>query len=200
MLAGAAMETAADGTGIAAALLEEALAALGVAAVAVWLAEPDGGLELAGQAGFAARDASRWRRIHPDLATPALWAADDGHRDLVARWPPGPRGLARRARAPRCSAAGRGARGWCSRCPVPGRPSAPWRSAGPGRSPSSAAPLRRQLGALAEVCAQAVGTRLRTGVLAADQRASWAFSLLDGLLGSAMYATAVRAAARSPTS
>jgi hypothetical protein len=77
-LAGAAAEAAHDGDSIAAAVLEEALAPAGATAVALWLAEPDGGLELAGQAGFTARDARRWRRIHPDMDTPAQRAADEG--------------------------------------------------------------------------------------------------------------------------
>ena len=192
MLAGAAMETAADGTGIAAALLEEALAALGVAAVAVWLAEPDGGLELAGQAGFAARDASRWRRIHPDLATPALWAADDGTETWWPAGSPDRAGSPGGTRTPLLGGWPRGARVVLP-LPGPGTPIGALEICWPGPLTEFSRPLRRQLGALAEVCAQAVGTRLRTGVLAADQRASWAFSLLDGLLGSAMYATAVRA-------
>ena len=186
-LAAAAMETAADGTAIATALLEEALAASGVAAVAVWLAEPDGGLALAGQAGFAARDTSRWRRIHPDLHTPALWAADDGTETW---WPAGPPDQT----SPGIPLLGSWPRGARAVLPLPG-PGAPigaleicW----PKSLKSFSRPLRRQLSALADVCAQAVGTRLRTGELAADQRASWAFSLLDGLLGSAMYAKAVR--------
>ena len=204
-LAGAAMETAADGTGVATALLEEALAATGVAAVAVWLAEPDGGLELAGQAGFAARDASRWRRIHPDLHTPALWAAADGTETW---WPAGPpdKTSADRATSPGSTGASgtadsreipllggwpRGARAVLP-LPGPGAPIGALEICWPGPLGGFSRPLRRQLSALADVCAQAVGTRLRTGELAADQRASWAFSLLDGLLGSAMYAKAVR--------
>jgi serine phosphatase RsbU (regulator of sigma subunit) len=185
-LAAVAMETAPDGTGIAAALLEEALAAVGVTAVAVWLAEPDGGLELAGQAGFAAREASRWRRIHPDLPTPALWAAADGTETW---WPAGPPAG---AGWPLLGSWPRGARGVLP-LPGPGAPIGALEICWPGPLSEFSRPLRRQLGALAEVCAQAVGTRLRTGGLAADQRATWAFSLLDGLLGSAMYAKAVRA-------
>ena len=204
-LAAAAMEAAADGTAVATALLEEALAATGVAAVAVWLAEPDGGLELAGQAGFAARDASRWRRIHPDLHTPALWAATDGTETW---WPAGPpdKTSAGRATSPGSTGASgpagrrgipllggwpRGARAVLP-LPGPGAPIGALEICWPGPLSSFSRPLRRQLSTLAEVCAQAVGTRLRTGELAADQRASWAFSLLDGLLGSAMYAKAVR--------
>jgi serine phosphatase RsbU (regulator of sigma subunit) len=183
-LAAAAMETAADGTGIATALLEEALAATGVAAVAVWLAEPDGGLELAGQAGFAARDASRWRRIHPDLHTPALRAADDGTETW---WPAGPPDKT----IPLLGGWPGGARAVLP-LPGPGAPIGALEICWPASLSGFSRPLRRQLSALAEVCAQAVGTRLRTGGLAADQRASWAFSLLDGLLGSAMYAKALR--------
>ena len=193
-LAAAAMETAADGTGIATALLEEALAATGVAAVAVWLAEPDGGLELAGQAGFAARDASRWRRIHPDLRTPALWAADDGTETWWPAGPPdepAPPGTAATPRIPLLGSWPRGARAVLP-LPGPGAPIGALEICWPGPLSGFSGPLRRQLSALAEVCAQAVGTRLRTGGLAADQRASWAFSLLDGLLGSAMYAKATR--------
>ncbi len=193
-LAAAAMETAADGTGIATALLEEALAATGVAAVAVWLAEPDGGLELAGQAGFAARDASRWRRIHPDLRTPALWAADDGTETWWPAGPPdepGPPGTAATPRIPLLGGWPRGARAVLP-LPGPGAPIGALEICWPGPLSGFSGPLRRQLSALAAVCAQAVGTRLRTGGLAADQRASWAFSLLDGLLGSAMYAKATR--------
>ena len=186
------METAADGTGIAAALLEEALAAVGVTAVAVWLAEPDGGLELAGQAGFAARDASRWRRIHPELATPALWAADDGTETWWPAGPPDRVGSPDSLGTPLLGGWPRGARVVLP-LPGPGTPIGALEICWPGPLAEFSRPLQRQLGALAEVCAQAVGTRLRTGVLAADQRASWAFSLLDGLLGSAMYAKAVRA-------
>src|SRR5690242_10204220 len=51
-LARAAIETAASGNAVAKALLGEALGSLGVVAVAIWLTEPDGGLELAGEAGF----------------------------------------------------------------------------------------------------------------------------------------------------
>src|ERR1700745_3837078 len=56
-LAGAPMETARDGDSLASAMLEEALAPAGAAALALWLTEPDGGLELAGQAGVPAPDA-----------------------------------------------------------------------------------------------------------------------------------------------
>ena len=183
-LAGAAVEMSSDGAGIAAALLEEALAPAGAVAVALWLTEPDGGLVLAGEAGFGARDASRWRRIHPDMGSLAQRAARDG---LEFWWPAG------RPEEDRTALMGR----W----PAGARAVLPLRGAGltlgaleicwpePGEIP---APLRRELTALAEVCAQALGARLPHGDLAADHRAAWAFGLLDGLLESVLFAHALR--------
>jgi serine phosphatase RsbU (regulator of sigma subunit) len=184
-LAGAVMETSSDGAGIASALLEEALAPAGAVAVALWLTEPDGGLVLAGEAGFGARDASRWRRIHPEMRSLAQRAARDG---LESWWPAG-----RPAGEEGTPLMGRWASG--------ARAVLPLRSDGltlgameicwpkPGEVP---APLRRELTALAEVCAQALGARLPQGDLAPDHRAAWAFGLLDDLLESVMFARALR--------
>jgi serine phosphatase RsbU (regulator of sigma subunit) len=184
-LAGAAAETAHDGGGIAAAVLEEALAPAGAVAVALWLAEPDGGLELAGQAGFSARDASRWRRIHPDMDTPAQRAADEG----AEYWWPAGRPDA--ALAPLLGEWPQGARAVLP-LPGPGTALGAMEICWPGPLEEFPDPLRRQIIALTDVCAQALGTRLPSGDLAADHRASWAFGLLDSLLGSAMFATAIR--------
>jgi serine phosphatase RsbU (regulator of sigma subunit) len=189
-LAGVTAEAARDGDEVAAALLAEALAPAGAAAVALWLAEPDGGLALAGAAGFSAWQVSRWRRIHPEMATAAQDAA---HRGLETWWPagdparpPGPAIGARpdgtghpgaRAVLPLPgTAAGLGAMEVCWAGPLPGFPDA----------------LRRLLASLADVCAQAAGVRLRRGGLAADHQAAWAFGLLDSVPGSALYAEAVR--------
>ena len=86
-LAGAAIEAAPDGTAVAAAMLDEVLGPAGATAVALWLTEPDGGLELAGQAGFGEREASRWRRIHPDMSVLQHQAARGG---TEVWWPAGP--------------------------------------------------------------------------------------------------------------
>jgi hypothetical protein len=179
-LAGAAAEASPDGAGVASALLEEALAATGAAAVALWLTEPDGGLVLASEAGFGALDASRWRRIHPDMCSLARLAARDGRQTwwpagpppddstpLIGRWPGG----ARVVLPLRSAGVAFGAMEIC------------WPSACAGFP----APLRRQIEALAEVGAQALGTRLPHGELA-DHRASWVLALLNGLVESAMFA------------
>ncbi len=184
-LAGAAAEAAHDGGGIAAAVLEEALAPTGAVAVALWLAEPDGGLELAGQAGFSARDASRWRRIHPDMDTPAQRAADEG----AEYW--WPTGRPDAALAPLMGDWPQGARAVLP-LPGPGTALGAMEICWPGPLEEFPDPLRRHISALTDVCAQALGTRLPSGDLAADHRASWAFSLLDSLVSSALFATALR--------
>ncbi len=86
-LARATIETAASGNAVAKALLGEALGSLGAAAVAIWLTEPDGGLELVGEAGFGSHEASRWRRLHPDMPSLPQQVARDG---LETWWPAGP--------------------------------------------------------------------------------------------------------------
>jgi serine phosphatase RsbU (regulator of sigma subunit)/PAS domain-containing protein len=184
-VAWAAAEAAADGSAVAAALLDEVLAPAGAAAVALWLIEPDGGLELAGQAGFGEREAGRWRRIHPDMPSlpkdvarsgiDAWWPAgpppgDD--RPLMGRWPGGARvGLPLHD-----SGAMIGAMVICWPEPLADFPD----------------PLRRQLIALADLAAHALAAKLPGGDQAARHRASWVFGLMDGLLEGFMFAHAVR--------
>ncbi|HTV99948.1 MAG TPA: SpoIIE family protein phosphatase [Streptosporangiaceae bacterium] len=183
-LAWAAVEIAADGTAVASALLDEALAPIGAVAVAVWLIEPDGGLELAGQAGFGEAEASRWRRIPPDMRALPLDVARDGaetwwpagppqgdDRPLMGRWPGG----ARAGLPLRDTGATIGCIMIC--WPEPAEEFAP--------------ALRRQLAALADLAANALGARLADGDQAARHRASWVFGLLDGLLDGFMFGRAV---------
>ncbi|MEU7059468.1 SpoIIE family protein phosphatase [Streptomyces sp. NPDC046197] len=63
---------AADDTqAVADSLLEHALRPLGAVAVAVWAADADGSLTLAGSAGFSPAEATRWRYVPPEVATVA---------------------------------------------------------------------------------------------------------------------------------
>jgi serine phosphatase RsbU (regulator of sigma subunit)/PAS domain-containing protein len=184
-LARAAAESAPDGAGIAAALLEEALAPVGAAAVALWLMEPDGGLVLAGQAGFDPDEASRWRRVHPEMRVPALLAARDG---TECWWP---RGRPATEDAP-----------VIGRCPDGARVVLPLRGhraavgaveiCWPQPQRSFPAAVRRQLAALAEVAGQALGAGLPDADLEAGYRQSWVLGLLDGLSESVLVAGAVR--------
>jgi len=184
-LAWAAAEGAPDGDAVAAALLDEVLTPAGAAAVALWLIEPDGGLELAGQAGFGEREAGRWRRIHPDMASlpqdvarsgiEAWWPAGPppgNDRPLIGRWPGG----ARAGLPLHDSGALIGAMVICWPEPLADLP----------------AELRRQLSALADLAAHALVTKLPGGDQAARHRASWIFGLMDGLLEGFMFAHAVR--------
>ena len=184
-LARAAIETAASGNAVAAALLGEALGSLGAVAVAIWLTEPDGGLELVGEAGFGSHEASRWRRLHPDMPSLPQQVARDG---LETWWPTGPPHGDER--------------------PLPGRwrngawAGLPLHDAGaalgvlvvcwPEPSPEFPAPMRRQLTSIADVAAQALGIRLSQGGLPADHEAAGVLALLDSLLDGYVFARAVR--------
>jgi PAS domain-containing protein len=186
-LAGAAVETAASGSAVASALLSEALAPLGAAAVAIWVTEPDGGMALIGEAGFGNHEASRWRRLHPDMRSLPQQVARDG---LEVWLPTGPPAGDDR--------------------PLPGR----WRHGARAGLPlhdagatlgavvicwpegvgEFAAAVRRQLVAVADVAAQALGIRLSQGELAAGHEAAGILALLDSLLDGCMFARAVREA------
>jgi serine phosphatase RsbU (regulator of sigma subunit)/PAS domain-containing protein len=184
-LAWAATEAAPDGNAVAAALLEEVLAPAGAAAVALWLIEPDGGLELAGQAGFGEREAGRWRRIHPDMPSLPQVVASNGidvwwpagpppgdDRPLMGRWPGGARvGLPLHD-----SGALTGVMVICWPEPLADFP----------------AQLRRQLISLADLATHALVTQLPDGDRAAGHRAAWIFGLMDGLLEGFMFFRAVR--------
>jgi hypothetical protein len=194
VLADAAMELAADGSGMAAAMLDEALAATGAAAVAIWLIAPDGAIELAGEAGFGAGEASRWRRIPPGVTALAQQAArglsefwwpngrpSADHTPLMGRWDDGARAVV----PLRSEARSAHALGSLEIC---------WPEAIGEFQPQ----LRHQVNALAHICAQALGTRLGTGEVTADHRASWVFGLLDGLHESVLFGHAIRAEDGTP--
>jgi len=184
-LAGAGVDTAASGSAVASALLSEALAPLGATAVAIWTTEPDGGMTLIGEAGFGNHEASRWRRLHPDLRSLPQQVARDG---LETWWPAGPPVDDDR--------------------PLPGRwhdgawAGLPLHDAGatlgamaicwPEPVGEFTAPVRRQLVAVADVTAQALGIRLSQGELAAGTEAAGILALLDSLLDGCMFARAVR--------
>jgi PAS domain-containing protein len=181
----ATAEGAPDGARLAAALLEEALSAEGAASVAIWLMEPDGGLELAGEAGLGPREASRWRRIPPDMAFPALRAVRE---DSEIWWP--------RGQPPRDDSPLTGRSADCARAVLP------MRSGGvsfgaveicwPAALSAFSAPICRQIAALADTCAQALGSSLPHTGPSAAYTAAWIFGLLDGLHESALFARAVR--------
>jgi PAS domain-containing protein len=184
-LAAAASALAPDATGLAAALLSETLSDAGAAAVAIWLTAPDGATELAGQAGLPSAEASRWLRIPPGVDVPAVrastrggptwWPAGQPATDrtpLVGPWPAG----ARCVIPIRQDGHTLGALEVCWRHPVA----------------EFSAPLQRQITSLADLCGQALGSRLSSGLIGPDQRARVTLALLDGLAEPVLFALAVR--------
>ena len=63
----AAGERAKDGAELVGALADQLRSRFGVAAVAVWLLDADGALELFGQDGLDGTESSRWRRLPPQF-------------------------------------------------------------------------------------------------------------------------------------
>lgn len=150
----AAAQVARDGSELASAVLEEALGATGAVAVALWHLCPDGALELAGYAGFDALEASRWRRVPPQMdALPQrvarsgrpLWLGDTDELTIpmFGRWPG-----AARAVLPLSGPKG-----------LVGIMAVIW----PSKRRNFPAPLRRELTALADVCARTVDLHLAVG-------------------------------------
>ncbi|HEY0936263.1 MAG TPA: SpoIIE family protein phosphatase [Trebonia sp.] len=86
-LAVAAAERAADGAELVGVLAEQLRAGFGAAAVALWLLDADGALDLFGQDGLSKADASRWRRLPPQFDCPEQRVVSGGS-DLW--WPAGP--------------------------------------------------------------------------------------------------------------
>ena len=179
-IAAVADSAAPDADGLAQALLAEALSAAGAHAVVVWLLAPDGGIELAGQAGLGPLEAARWRRVPPGMPCLPLRTASLGSE---AWWPAGQPpgddcvliGPAQGARAVvplRQQGGCFGALVACWPAPV---------AVFPGS-------LRRLLPALADSAAQA----LLAGLPAAGYSQAWVFGLLGGLHESALFARAVR--------
>ncbi|HYZ54926.1 MAG TPA: ANTAR domain-containing protein, partial [Streptosporangiaceae bacterium] len=181
----AAIELADDGGELATAVLDHALAPLGAAAVALWLMGTDGGLSLFGEAGLGSAEASRWRHVPPQLDCPAQRVAQGGPdlwwpagppagdtAPLVGRWPGGARAVvALRDR-------GAALLGVMEVC---------W----PGPRADFPGSVREQAAALAQACAQVLGTRLTQGDLSAHSHQA-VRGLLDGLLESLLAASAVR--------
>ncbi|WP_405009156.1 SpoIIE family protein phosphatase [Kitasatospora sp. NBC_01539] len=74
--AGTSLRTG-DVQAVADSLMAHALAPLGATGVAVWAAQADGSLALAGSAGFSPEEARRWHHVPPGVHTPATRALAD---------------------------------------------------------------------------------------------------------------------------
>ena len=88
LVAFAAAERAADGAELVGAAAEQLRSRFGVAAVAVWLLDADGALELFGQHGLDGTEASRWRRLPPPFDCQEQRVAADGREFWLPAGPP----------------------------------------------------------------------------------------------------------------
>jgi serine phosphatase RsbU (regulator of sigma subunit) len=180
-LAEAAMAMADDGAQVAAAVLEEALAPIGAVAVALWTTAPDGALELAGEAGFGALEASRWQRIPPQMDCLAQRTAQQGHPGWLAGTPSPTDTTARMGRW-------RGARAvlpLVNGGTLTGVMEICW----PTPLARFAPALRHELLALADTCARTLADRKDH---TSYSRAAWLPALLGGLHESILLTHAVR--------
>jgi serine phosphatase RsbU (regulator of sigma subunit) len=188
-LAGAAAALAADGGEFAAAVLDQALAPLGAAAVALWLIGVDGSLGLLGEAGLGPAEASRWRWIPPQMdcleqrvagGGPDLWWPGPGAGErpepalpLAGHWPDGARTVI--ALHDHASAL----LGVMEIC---------W----PRPQADFPASLRQQVGDLTRACAQLLSARVARGELSLVRSRPALRGLLGGLLETVLLASAVR--------
>jgi serine phosphatase RsbU (regulator of sigma subunit) len=185
ILAEAAAELAADGAELAGALAGQVLAPLGAAAVVLWLLEADGTLSLLGQTGLPSAEASRWRRVPPQLDSPPQRVARGGPdvwwpagRPETDRAPViGPPGVARAVLALRERNG-----------ELLGVMSVTW----PGPLAEFSTEVRQRLSSVATGCARVLSSRLAQGDLAAVQPKEVLYSLLDELAGAVLALRAIR--------
>ncbi|MEU4212485.1 SpoIIE family protein phosphatase [Streptomyces sp. NPDC026206] len=135
-----------DTQAVAESLLAHALAPLGAVAVAIWAARTDASLALAGCAGFSQEEAARWHYVPPGVATPARRALAERRSVFLAALKDtclpsvGHREFPEGGRAAVPAEAGGRILGVLEIC---------W----PGPQSPQSPQIRRQLEALAELCA-----------------------------------------------
>ena len=181
----AAADLAADGAELVAMLAGQVLIPFGAVAVALWLLEVDGTLELLGQAGLSTGEANRWQRIPPQLDCPAQQVAR-GAADLW--WPAG------RPSDDHAPVIGTpaGARVVLALRQRNGELLGVMEASWPGPLTAFTTEIRQQLPALSAGCARVVAARLAHGDLAAAQPKAAVFALLDDLADSVLVVQAIR--------
>ncbi|MEV4611525.1 SpoIIE family protein phosphatase [Kitasatospora sp. NPDC049258] len=183
---------AGDVQAVARSALDHALRPLGASAVAIWSANADQSLTLAGSAGFDPQEASLWRHVPPGVPTPARQALIA--RAATAYESPAEAGLPsigqREITGGRLAVpAGTGGR-------ITGVLEICWPDALPPRSQS----LQRQFEALAELCATALESRPAGGADPEDAaRTTELLELVHGLPDPCLVLQPVFDAADLPT-
>ena len=189
-LARAAGALATDGSEFAAAVLDQALAPLGAAAVALWLLGADGSLGLLGEAGLGPAEASRWRWIPPQMDCLEQRVATSGED----RWRPGP-GADEPATDGPLPRAGNWPGGARTVIALHDRASAllgVMEICWPGPRDGFPPGLRQQVADLARACAQLLSARVARGELTLVRSRPGLRGLLGGLLETVLVASPVR--------
>ncbi|MEU6236148.1 SpoIIE family protein phosphatase [Kitasatospora sp. NPDC047058] len=150
---GPALAATPDLVHAAAAVLDQTAGPLGVHAVAVWQRLPGGALALAAHAGLSAAEARAWDRVPPGVGTPADLAVRTGHE----LWPDDPQLWTAAGPAP--DEAGRAVLPMAEGGRCRGALELRW----PGPAPPLTRALRRQLHALADLCAGLLDAPHRAG-------------------------------------
>jgi serine phosphatase RsbU (regulator of sigma subunit) len=179
-----AAELAADGRQLAGALAVQVLAPLGAVTVVLWLLEADGSLSLLGETGLSGAEASRWRRVPPQLDFPAQRVASGGP-DLwwhAGRPESDSAPVIGAVDAARAVLALRERNG-----ELLGVMSVIW----PGPLAGFSTEARQRLSAVAAGCARVLSSRLARGDLAAVQPKEVVYSLLDELAEAVMVLRAI---------
>jgi serine phosphatase RsbU (regulator of sigma subunit)/PAS domain-containing protein len=184
LLAEVAAELAADGAELVHALAAQVLAPLGAVAIVLWLVEQDGTLSLLGQTGLSGAEASRWRRVPPQLDFPAQRVARGGPDLWWHAGRPGPDHppVVGPPDAARAELALRQRDG-----ELLGVMSVIW----PGPLTEFSTEARQGLSDVAAGCARVLSSRLERGDLAAVQPRAVLYSLLDELAGAVLVLRAI---------
>jgi len=184
LLAEVGAELAADGAELAGALAAQLLAPLGAVAVVLWLLEADGTLSLLGETGLSGAEASRWRRVPPQLDFAAQRVARGGP-DLwwhAGRPEPDPALVIGPPDVARAVLALRERNG-----ELLGVMSVIW----PGPLAEFSTETRQHLHAVAAGAARVLSSRLARGDLAAVQPKAFLYSMLDDLAGAVLVLRAI---------
>ena len=189
-----AAERARDGAELVGALASQLRSRFGAAAVAVWLLEPDGALEMLGCDGLGGTESSRWRRLPPQFACLEQRVASTG----AAVW--WPTGAPARDKVP--AAAPFGPRGARAVLPLTDRSGALlgvahawWREPGDGFDDGLQAGLSAALAGFTGVLA----LRMAYGPVGSTAPSQAMFAALDQIADSLLLVRPLRDAARRVT-
>jgi serine phosphatase RsbU (regulator of sigma subunit) len=177
-----AAERARDGAELVGALAEQLRPRFGTAAVAVWLLDTDGALEMLGADGLGGTESSRWRRLPPQFDCAEQWVAFTG-KDLWGLTGPPPGAGRLPAIAPWGSAATRAVLALRHRSGVRLGVAEVWWQAPHDDFDATA---RARLTAVVAGFAEVLGVRMATETVGSTAPSPGVFTLLDEIADSVL--------------